>query len=57
VTTVLYPKQIVLNDKLLLRQVISGEAIVRVTSSEGIFTKETFLEMVGVANLETAKMV
>ena len=51
------PKQIVLNDELLLSQVISQEAIIRLLVEKGILTKEEFLEMVEKVNLEMAKMV
>jgi hypothetical protein len=51
------PKQIVLNDELLLSQVVSQEAIIRLLVEKGIFTKEEFLKMVNVVNLEIAKMV
>jgi hypothetical protein len=34
------PKQIVLNDELLLSQVVSQEAIIRLLVRKGIFTKE-----------------
>jgi len=51
------PKQIVLNDELLLPQVVSQEAIIRLLIEKGIFTKEEFFEIVNVVNLETAKMV
>jgi hypothetical protein len=44
-----------LNDELLLSQVISQEAIIRLLVEKGIFTKEEFLEMVEVVNLEMAK--
>jgi hypothetical protein len=46
------PKQIVLNDELLISQVISQEAIIRLLVEKGIFTKEEFLKMVEVVNLE-----
>jgi len=55
--TALDPKQIVLNDELLMSQVISQEAIIRLLVAKGIFTKEEFLEMVNVVNLGMAKMV
>ena len=55
--TALDPKQIVLNDELLMSQVISQEAIIRLLVEKGIFTKKEFLEMVKVVNLEMAKMV
>jgi hypothetical protein len=51
------PKQIVLNDELLMSQVVSQEAIIRLLIEKGIFTKEEFLEMVNVVNLEMRKMV
>ena len=51
------PKQIVLNDELLLSQVVSQEAIIRSLVKKGIFTKEEFLEMVETVNLEMSKMV
>jgi len=55
--TPLDPKQIALNDELLLSQVVSQEAIIRLLVEKGIFTKEEFLEMVEVVNLEIKKMV
>jgi len=51
------PKQIVLNDELLLSQVISQEAIIRLLAQKGVFTKEKFPQMVAVVNLEIKKMV
>ena len=51
------PKQIVLNDELLLSRVISREAMIRLLVEKGIFTKEEFLEMVEKVNLEIRKMV
>jgi hypothetical protein len=51
------PKQIVLNDELLMSQVVWQEAIIRLLIEKGIFTKEEFLEMVNVVNLEMRKMV
>jgi len=55
--TPLDPKRIVLNDELLMPQVVSKEAIIRLLVQKGIFTKEEFLEMVNVVNLEIGKMV
>lgn len=52
-----YPKQIVLNDELLLSPVISQEAIIRLLVEKGIFTKKEFSEMVNVVNLDIAKRV
>jgi hypothetical protein len=46
------PKQIVLNDELLLSQVISQEAIIRLLVQKGIFTKEEFVEMVEAVDRE-----
>ncbi len=51
------PKQIVLNDELLLSQVVSQEAIIGLLVEKGIFSKEEFLKMVEVVNLEIAKRV
>ena len=55
--TPLDPKHIVLNDELLMSQVVSQEAVIRLLVQKGIFTKEEFLEMVEVVNLEIGKMV
>jgi hypothetical protein len=46
------PKQIVLNDELLLSQVVSQEAIIRLLVGKGIFTKEGFLKMVEAVDRE-----
>jgi len=51
-TTALDPKQIVLNDELLLSQVISREAITRSLVEKGIFTKEEFWKIVRVVDRE-----
>ncbi len=51
------PKQIVLNDELLLSQVVSQEAIIRLLIEKEIFTKEEFFKMVEKVNLEIGKMV
>ena len=51
------PKQIVLNDELLVSQVVSQEAIIRMLIEKGISTKEEFFERVNVVNLEIGKMV
>jgi hypothetical protein len=51
------PKQIVLNDELPLSQVVSQEAVIRLLVERGIFSKEEFLKMVNVVNLEIARMV
>ena len=51
------PRQVVPFDELLLSQVVSQEAVMRLLVEKGIFSKEEFLEMVEVANLEMRKMV
>jgi hypothetical protein len=55
--TALDPKQIVLNDELLLSQVVSQEAVLHLLVEKGIFSKEEFLEMVEVVSLEIKKIV
>ena len=50
--TALDPKQIVSYEQLLMSQVVSQEAIIRLLVEKGIFSKEEFLEMVNVVNLE-----
>ena len=44
------PKQIVSSEELLMSQVISQEAIIRLLIEKGIFTKEEFLEIVKIVN-------
>ena len=51
------PKLVVNCDELLMFQVFSEEAIIRLLIEKGIFTREEFLEMVNVVNLEMAGMV
>ena len=51
------PKSMVSSEELLMSQVVSQEAIIRLLVQKGIFTKEEFLEMVNVVNLDMAKMV
>ena len=46
--TALDPKQIVSSEELLMSQVVSQEAVIRLLVEKGIFTKEEFLEMVKV---------
>ena len=55
--TPLDPKQIVPFEELLMSQVVQQEAIIRLLVQKGIFSKEEFLEMVNVVNLEIGKMV
>ena len=45
-------KQIVSFEELLMSQVVQQEAITRLLIKKGIFTKEEFLEMVRVVNME-----
>jgi hypothetical protein len=51
------PKQIVSSDELLMSQVVSQEAVIRLLVEKGISSKEEFWEMVKVVNLEIGKMV
>lgn len=50
-------KQIVSSDELLMSQVVSQDAVIRLLAEKGIFTKEEFLETVNVVNPEIGKMV
>jgi hypothetical protein len=42
------PKQIVPIEELLMSQVVQQEALTRLFVEKGLFTREKFLEMVGV---------
>ena len=55
--TGLDPKKIVSSNELLMSQVVSQEAIMRLLVEKGIFSNEEFLKMVNVVNLEIGKMV
>ena len=46
------PKQIVSSEELLMSQVVQQEALTRLLVEKGVFTKEEFLQMVRVVNLE-----
>jgi hypothetical protein len=46
------PQQTVSFDELLLSQVVSQEAIIRLLVEKGIFSKDEFLEMVRLVNQE-----
>ena len=46
------PKQIVSSEELLMSQVVSQEAVIRLLVKKGIFSKEEFLEMVRVVDRE-----
>jgi hypothetical protein len=50
------PKQIVSSEQLLMSLVVSQDAVVRLLLEKGIFSKEEFLKMVEVVNLEIKKM-
>ena len=49
------PEQIVSNNELLMSQVVSNEAVIRLLIEKGIFTKEEFFEMVSVVDSEIGK--
>ena len=51
------PKQIVSSEELLMSQIVSQEAIIRLLVEKGIFTKGEFLGMVEAVNLEMRKLV
>jgi hypothetical protein len=51
------PKQVVTFEKLLMSQLIQQKTLTRVLVEKGVFSKEEFLEMVEVVNLEIKKMV
>ena len=48
--TALNPKQIVSSEELLMSQVVSQEAVIRLLVEKGIFSKEEFLKMVRVVD-------
>jgi hypothetical protein len=48
----LIPRQIVSFEELLMSQVVSQEALIRLLVEKGIFTKEEFSEMVRVVDRE-----
>ena len=49
------PKQLVSFEELLMSQVVSQDALIRLLIEKGVFTKEEFLEMVKVVNREMKK--
>lgn len=53
--TKLDDKEIVSFEELLMSQVVQQEALTRLVVEKGIFTKEEFLEMVGVVDREMKK--
>jgi hypothetical protein len=46
------PKQIVSSEELLMSQVVSQEAVIRLLVEKGIFSKDEFWEMVRVVDRE-----
>jgi len=50
--TALNPKRVVSSEELLMSQVVQQEALTRLLVEKGIFSKDEFLEMVKVVNLE-----
>ena len=46
------PRQVVSFEELLMSQVVSQEAVIRLLVEKGIFTKEEFLGMVKVVDQE-----
>ncbi len=50
-------KQLVSFEELLMSQMVSQDALIRLLIEKGVFTKEEFFEMVEVVNLEMGKMV
>ncbi len=55
--TPLDPNQVVSSEELLISQVISQEAIIRLLVKKGIFTKEEFLEMVKTVDQGTKREI
>jgi len=51
------PAEIVSKDELLMSQVVSHEAVIRLLVKKGVITKKEFLEMVERVKLEMARMV
>ncbi len=49
------PKQMVSFEELLMSQVVSQDALIRVLIAKGVFTKEEFLQMVKVVDREMKK--
>jgi hypothetical protein len=50
--TPLDPKQLVSFEELLMSQVVSQDALIRLFIAKGLFTKEEFLDMVKVLDQE-----
>ena len=44
------PKQIVSSEELMMSQIVSQEAVIRLFVEKGIFSEKEFLEMVRVVN-------
>ena len=49
------PKQLVSFEELLMSQVVSQDALIRLLIAKGLFTKEEFMEMVKVVGREKYK--
>jgi hypothetical protein len=47
------PKQLVTFEELLMSQVVSQDALIRLLIAKGLFSKEEFLEMVRLVDQET----
>ena len=50
--TALDPKQMVSSEELLMSQVVSRDALIRLLIQKAVFTQEEFLEMVRVVDRE-----
>jgi len=53
--TALDPKQMVSSEELLMSQVVSQDALIRLLIQKAVFTQEEFLEMMRVVNKERKK--
>jgi hypothetical protein len=51
------PKQGLSPEQLITSLLVSQDAVVRLLIEKGVFTKEEFLKMVNVLNLEIARIV
>ena len=54
--TALDPKQVGSFEEILMSQVVQQEALTKLLVDKGIFTREEFLEMVGVVDREVKKV-
>jgi len=53
--TAVDPKQMVSSEELLMSQVVSQDALIRLLIQKAVFTQEEFLEMMRVVNKERKK--